>query len=303
MSALTVTNEVVSKIGINCIGGNRTGFGPFLQTINAAGRRLAVAVCYDDFGAALECKQLWPDIMTVGMLTSTDYGFNYSKFLTKAKQNPWINYWCIYNEIGGQVASEYARQADSYISLLPRMQADGLRLGMFSCASGTPPTPDEDGGACYAAIARATKFAFDNHFDSILCLHEYRGVGQINRYKVLRDYLIAHSAIVPIVITEWGDETFNGTVAFMQLVRDCDPLYMPDDRLIGCGCWVLGGGGWAGSNYAKALPQLGEYIATVAPVVDPPPADTVTGVVSVPRANQAAVEAAINGAGGSVAWD
>lgn len=275
IKAQGVGNVAVSAIGINCIGGNRTGFGPFLDTINAAVRRLAVAVDYDDFGAALECKTLWPDIMTVGMLTSTDFGFDYAALVTKARQNPHIDYWCVYNEIGGQDAATYGRMADDYIALMPKMKADGLRLGMFSTASGTPPLPSEDGGACYDQIARACKFAKDNGYDAILCVHEYQSSGTIGRYKHLADWMESRGALLPIVVSEFGFETHPGDAMFMGMVQANDPVYMVDKRVIGCGTWILGGGGWAGSNYATALPQLGQYIATVKPIdpIDPPPSD------------------------------
>lgn len=274
MLAITTPYDVVSKIGVCSVGGNRTGYGAFLQTVKAAGRRVSVVVCYDDFGAAFEAKQTWPEILTVGMLTSTDYGFDYAELKRKAQLNPWIDYWCVYNEIGGQSASEYARQADDYIALMPRMAADGIRLGMFSLASGTPPTLAEDGGACYAEIARACKFAVDNHIDALLCVHEY--IGGMGRYRNLIDYLVPRGAMLPLVVTEWGDVTFHGTAQMMDMIRANDPLYMGNQWVEGCANWAVGGGGWAGSNWSAAFPEVGQYIATVAPVVAPPPDDHMT---------------------------
>lgn len=261
--------SVVSKIGIHCIGPRRTGYGAALQTIQAAGRRLAVVKCRDDFGAAYEAKQYWPDVLTVGAFTQFDgLPFDYAQFVMRAKQNPWIDYWEVLNEIDGQ----YADQANLYISLLPRMAADGLRLAMFSCASGTPPFPHEDGGAAYAEIARACKYAVDNNYDALLCVHEYiSDGGTIGRYRALRDYLSQRGALLPIVVSEWGYETHPGDAQLLAAVSANDPLYMADDGLKGCATWTLGGGGWAASNYEKALPQLAQYIATVSPVPTPPP--------------------------------
>ena len=261
--------QVISKIGVHCIGPRRSGYGSFLQTIKAAGRKVSVVKCRDDFGAAYEAKQYWPDALTVGAFTQFDgLNFDYAKFLALAKKNPWIDYWEILNEINGQ----YVDQANLYISLLPRMAADGLRLAMFSCASGTPPLPSEDGGAAYAEIARACKYAVDNRHDSVLCLHEYFSEGgTIGRYTTLSDYLIERDAMLPIVISEWGYETHPGDAQLMAAIRANDPLYMVDQWVEGCATWTLGGGGWGASNYERALPQMAQYIATVPPVVIEPP--------------------------------
>ena len=135
LAAQGLGNQVVSKCGVTCVGSSRSGYGSFLNTVDAAGRKLAVVVCYNDFGAAYEAKQKWPDVVTVGMFTDIEMdGFNYANFKTRATLNPWIDYWCIFNEVDGR----YSEQADRYITLLPLMRSDGLRLGMFSCASGTP---------------------------------------------------------------------------------------------------------------------------------------------------------------------
>ena len=92
--------DVVSKIGIHCIGPRRTGYGDFLKTIKAAGRKVCVVKCRDDFGAAHEAKQYWPDVLTVGAFTQFDgLNFDYAKFVSLAKRNPWIDYWEVLNEI------------------------------------------------------------------------------------------------------------------------------------------------------------------------------------------------------------
>ncbi len=264
--------DIVSKIGVCNVGSSRNGYRAFLQTIKDAGRRISVVVCYDDFGAAFEAKEFWPETLTVGMLTNTDFGFDYNAFKLKTQQNPWVDYWAVYNEIGGQSPAAYARQADSYISLLPRMAADGIRLAMFSLASGTPPTVAEDGGACYAEIARATKYAVDNNYDALLLAHEY--VGAFGRYQNLIDYLVPRGAMLPLVISEWGDVTFHNTAQMIDMIRANDPLYMGREWVEGCANWTVGGGGWAGSNWSVAFPEVGQYIATVAPVVVDPPPDT-----------------------------
>ena len=263
-------NDVVSKAGIHSCGPRRKGFGDLLKRVNDAGRMLGVVKCRDDFGAAYEAKQLWPHVLTVGAFTDFDgLNVNLDKFVARAKRNPWIDYWEVYNENNG----EWAYQANTYIDkILPRFRAEGLRLAMFSCASGTPPLPSEDNGAAYAEIARACRYAINGGFDTVLCLHEYVSEGgTIGRYKVLRDYLLSHGAMLPVVISEWGYETNPGDTKLVDTVKALDPLYMADEWVEGLALWTLGGGGWGDSNYEKAIPRLAEYIATVPPVDDDPP--------------------------------
>lgn len=294
---LALAYDIVSTIGIHSCGPRRRGFGDFLRVIRDAGRQVSVVKCRDDFGAAHEAKQYWPDVLTVGAFTQFDgFPFDYAKFLSKARLNPWIDYWEILNEMNGQ----YADQANLYISLMPRMNADGLRLAMFSSASGTPPMPSEDGGAAYAEIARACKFAIDNRYPALLCLHEYvSSGGTIGRYRVLRDYLVARGAMLPVVISEWGFETHPGDARLMDAVREHDPLYMADDWIEGCATWTLGGGGWGASNYERALPQMAQYIATVPPV-EPPVDEYFTASVTMHEQYRAELEAWVTERGGTV---
>lgn len=260
---------VVSKAGIHCVGPARNGYGPFLQAINAAGRRLAVVKCRDDFGAVDEPLALWPDVLCVGAFTEFDgFPFNWTAFETRALKNPKIKIWEVLNEING----EWQTQADLYITLAPQFAAHGWALCLFNCASGTPPLPGEPGNeVAYQQIARACKFMKDNGYPAYLGLHEYVSAGgTIGRFKPLADYLAAQGALLPIIVTEWLFETHPGDEAFMSAVRANDPVYMADARVLGCATWTLGGGGWAGSNFQTALPELGDYLVSVEPI-DPPP--------------------------------
>lgn len=264
--------EVVSKVGVHCCGPNRNGYGPFLQRIAEADRRIALVKCRDNFGAVDEPLALWPDVMTIGAMTEwddADYNVKtaYNRILKAAYKNPGIECWEYFNERDG----DYARQADLYIALLPMLREHGVGLCMFNCASGTPQYPNID-EAPYHEIARACAVARLNGYNAILGLHEYDTPSDtIGRYKVLADYLAAHGALLPIAITEYGWETNESDARYLQFVRDNDPVYMADDRVIGCALWTLGGGGWGGSNYQQMLPQLGEYIATAQSVPFEPP--------------------------------
>jgi hypothetical protein len=266
-------NQIVSKVGIHCVGPKRDGYGAFLQTINSAVRKLSVVKARDDFGAIDEPLQLWPDVLTIGAKTEwDDAGYNadeaYYRITAASLQKPGVKYWEYLNERNG----DWTQQADLYIALLPLLRAAGLRLCMFNCASGTPPYPSEDGGTAYYEITRACRFARDGGYNALLGLHEYESSGgTIGRYKVLADYLADHRALIPIAITEYGYETYPGTAPHMSMLQRNDPPYMIDPRVIGCADWTLGGGGWAGSNYQRDLPAMADYIAHVAPVVVPPP--------------------------------
>lgn len=261
-------SEVVSAIGPHSIGSDRHGYGPFCARIAESGRRLALVKCRDDFGAIDEPLALWPDVVTIGahhIWDDADYNVDtaYDRIVEAAAVNPKVKYWEYYNERDG----DYAQQADLYIALLPRLAPLGIGLCLFNCASGTPqyPTIDE---SPYREISRACAFAVANGYKAILGLHEYYTPSDtIGRYKVLADYLSAHGALLPIAITEYGFETNPGNAAYMAFIQANDPLYMADKRVIGCALWTLGGGGWGASNYDTMLPELGEYIATVAPVV------------------------------------
>ncbi len=253
-------NSVISKAAIHCIGSDRDGYDQFLQRINAAGRQLAVIKVRDDLGAIDKPLEYWPDIPCVGAFTEFDgFPFDFPRFAQRASLKPQIKIWEVLNEING----EWVNQADFYIILAPLFAARGWSLCMFNCASGTPQYPWID-PVPYAEIARACKWMIDNGFKAYLGLHEYQlNSDTIGRFKVLADYLEQRGALLPIIITEYGFETHPGDAQFLEMAKANDPIYMTDRRVIGCALWTLGGGGWAQSNYETALPQLGEYIATV----------------------------------------
>jgi len=265
-----MTNSIVSKIGVHCIGPRRDGFRPFLETINAAGRKLPLVKCRDDFGAAFEARQFWPDVITIGAFTDCDgFPFNFDRFADRARKNPHIQYWEVLNEING----EWQRQADLYLSLAPRFEAEGWRLCMFNCADGTP---DYTNSAAHTAIAQAARaLAPRGH---ILGLHGYgyNLTHNLLRYRRLHDYLASVGAAIPIAMTEYGpsEGSFVGDAPLISWCSDIDQHLMIDDYLIGTALWTLGGGGWQAVNWQSALPEMGAYIAAVKPIAPPPPAPT-----------------------------
>lgn len=265
---------IVSKCGISSTGSKRRRYAEFLQTIADAGRELPLVVCRGDFGAVDEPLALWPNIVTVGGVPDwddADYDVDkaYKRIAGIAALNPKIGYWMYFNER----EDVETQMADFYIALLPRLNAVGIGLCMFNSASGRPQYPSID-PVPYRQIARACAFAKMHGYKAIIGLHEYEseyGGATIGRYRVLADYLESRGALLPIAITEWGHETNYNDADYMRFVRSADPIYMVDDRVIGCALWTLGGAGWGGSNYQTMLPQLGQYIATVQPVTFEPP--------------------------------
>lgn len=259
-------SQVVSKIGFASVGDQRTGYGPCLQTIAAAGRRPALIKVQDDFGAVDEPLALWPDVLCVGRKTAWNSGpydpnDAIAKILAAHQQKPVIHWWEYLNEIDG----EWVQQADFYIGLLPLMKQNNLGLVLFNAAKGTPQYPEKD-PVPYHEVMRACKFAKENGYEALLGLHEYgSGPDLIGRYKRLADYLEAYDALIPIILTEYGQETFPGNDPYMAQIKHDDQIYGPDARILGAGTWVLGGHGWSGSNYQTMLPQLGTYLATVPP--------------------------------------
>ena len=261
-STLAASNIGVSKCGLHSINDKHPGYGTLLQTINAAGRKLAVVKCRDNFGPAFEARQLWPDVLTIGAQTAFDgFPFNYAKFKATALLNPHIDYWEVLNEINGA----WIEQADLYISLMQQFAADGLRLCAFNCATGTPQYPHID-PLPYQQIKRVCDFAKERGYDMLLGLHEYgTGADLIGRYKVLADYLGA--SCPPIVITEYGKiEAGNITPnELIPYIAANDQADMPDARLRGRALWTMGG--WV--NIEESFTELGDYLATVEPVVVP----------------------------------
>ena len=235
---------IISKVGIHSVGDKRSGYGPFLRTIQAAGRQLSLVKCRDNFGAIDEALALWPEIVTIGAMTEwDDAGYSvdiaYDRIIEAAALNPGIKYWEYFNERNG----DWAQQADLYIALMPRLRDAGLRLCVFNCASGTPQYPaiDDEG---YREIKRVCKLVKAGGYDAILGLHEYESEGDtIGRYIVLADYLEDYQALIPIAITEYGYETYPGGAEHLEMLKRNDPIYMADSRVIGCADWTLGGGG------------------------------------------------------------
>jgi hypothetical protein len=290
----------VSKIGFHSVGPNRNGYDECLNVIAAAGRRPSLIKCRDNFGAIDAPLSKWPEIVTIGAMTAwDDADYNvakaYDSIIKAARLNPRIKYWEFFNERNG----EYERQADFYIELMPRLRTAGVGLCMFNSASGTPQYAELD-PVPYREVSRACAFARAGNCNVILGLHEYMApqgqsdADHIGRYKRLADYLHARNALIPIAITEWGWEVCgNRTSQYLAWAERADAVYMGDDSVIGTAMWTLGGGGWGDSNYAKILPQLGQYMATVkAPVPPQPPAPVIPPVPTL-EARVASLEARV----------
>jgi hypothetical protein len=251
---------------------------------------VALIKCVDDFEAAFKAKKVSDKTVTVGRVNaafpardmeidlqaweppefSPPPGTSYKTAQEAAQQyyalvkptwdlNPVIDVWEAFNEFSWH----WDWQADFYIALMDLAEADGYRVGLYSASAGNPPEE------FYPAVARACQRA-RAHGNHILCLHEYNLAGllkdapssMVTRYRQLYQYLREQDAVIPLVISEAGENAgggFTGSETFMQDFAWYDQQLSRDDYVIGCAAWTLGD--WSGANLEAALPALGEYIS------------------------------------------
>ncbi len=285
-----VPPRIVSRVGVHVIPGPRTGFGTFVQQCAAAGRPVAVVKCVGDFGAAYDAKNASLLTLTIGRIETVSNinmraweppghnpppGTNYTNAQEAAQQyynlvkpiwklNPKIDVWETFNEYSG----DWGWQADFYISLMDLAEADGFRLGLWSASVGNP--PDD---TTYSDIARACQRA-RQHGQHILCLHEYGGIDPKNpsgllkdagpwlvtRYRMLYAYLSQQAAVIPLVISECGQNGGGQIVSQADFLADYtwyDDQLLRDGYVIGCAAWTLGADA---TNFQAYLPALTNYI-------------------------------------------
>jgi hypothetical protein len=173
--------------------------------------------------------------------------------------NPIIDVWETFNEYSWH----WDWQADFYIALMDLAEADGYRLGLWSPSVGNPPEE------FYPEIARTCRRA-KAHGNHIMCVHEYGLDGLlreapsklVTRYRRLYRYLQQEDAVVPLVISEAGENGgggFTGVETFLDDFSWYDAELSRDSYVIGCAAWTLGD--WSGANFQEALPALTEYLA------------------------------------------
>jgi hypothetical protein len=294
-AAATVPPDIVltppsggSKIGLHVVFGPRDGLDEFLVRCAGAGQPVAVVKCVDDFEAAFKAKKVNEKTLTVGRVNAAfpsrgveidlqaweppefhpPPGTSYKTAQEAAQQyyalvkptwqlNPVIDVWETFNEFSWH----WDWQADIYLALMDLAEADGYRLGLWSSSAGNPPAE------FYPAIARTCQRA-KAHGDHILCLHEYNLDGllkdapksMVTRYRRLYEHLEREDAVIPLVISEVGENAgggFTGVDTFMQDFAWYDQQLSRDDYVIGCAAWTLGD--WSGANFQAALPALGDY--------------------------------------------
>jgi hypothetical protein len=279
-----------SKIGLHVVQGPRTSLDEFLGRCANAGHPVALVKCVDDFEAAFKAKKVSKKTVTVGRVNAAfpsrrtmidlqaweppDYappqGTSYKTAQEAAQQyyalvkptwqlNPVIDVWETFNEFSWH----WDWQADFYIAFMDLAEADGYRLGLWSSSAGNPPEE------FYPALARTCQRA-KAHGQHIMCLHEYNLDGllknasssMVTRYRRLYQFLAQQDAVIPLVISEAGENAgggFAGIETFMQDFAWYDQQLSRDDYVIGCAAWTLGD--WNGANFQAALPALGDYIS------------------------------------------
>jgi len=287
----------MSKIGVHIVIGPRTGYGEFLRRIAPTIQPSSplVVKCVGDFGAALEAKQIIGNdrVLAIGRKAgegwegldvhaeggtppATIAAAHFAQVYEPAvKANPHIDIWEPCNEW----SAHWSWQADFYIALAPHFEARGKRIGMYAFSTGNPPAE------AHTAIARAC--AALKSKGHILTSHEYGGVGvsiptlrdtqpfHALRYRSLYATLKAQNAVVPLVISETGQNAgfeFIGVEPFINDFSWYDAELSKDAYVIGATAWTLGN--WAQANFQEALPALADYIAThptPLPTVEEPP--------------------------------
>jgi hypothetical protein len=279
-----------SKLGLHVTFGPRNGLDDFLAKCAQADRPVAVVKCVDDFEAAFKAKKVSDKTLTVGRVNAV--GLNNKDFVDMQawepaefnppnefpyktaqeaaqmyydlvkptwKLNPVIDVWEAFNEFSWH----WGWQADFYITLMDLAEADGYRIGLWSTSAGNPPEE------FYPDIVRTCQRA-RTHGNHILCLHEYGLAGLlknapkslVTRYRQLYKVLKQNDAVVPLVISEAGENAgggFTGTDVFMDDFAWYDRQLSKDDYVIGCAAWTLGD--WSGANFQAALPALADYIS------------------------------------------
>ena len=278
-----------SKFGVHVIFGPRDGFDRFLSRCAESGHPVAVVKCVDDFEAAFKAKHASDKTYTVGRVNSVGLTkknfvdmqaweppefsppaeFNYKTAQEAAqmyydlvqpiwKLNPVIDAWETFNEYSWH----WPWQADFYIELMDLAEADGYRLGLWSPSAGNPP---EEFFPDIARVCRRAKA----HGGHILCLHEYSWDGLlkeaptslVTRYRRLYKYLEQVDAVIPLVISEAGENGgggFTGIPVFVDDFAWYDRQLSRDSYVIGCAAWTLGD--WNDANFEAALPALADYI-------------------------------------------
>lgn len=280
----TITVNARSKVGLHIVIGSRTGYGALLTQTTGCGKPVAVVKCVDDMAPAAEAKSYSAGTFTVGRYCTVN-GWDlggldgwlggtpqaaantiYPHLKALWQQHPEIDAWEMCNEWD----AHYDWQADFYIAMMDKAEADGFRLALWSSSGGTP------GTANYYDVNRACQRA-KAHGGHILCLHEYgfwpppgqkyallmnAGPSLVTRYRQLYAYLRDHGGDIPLVISECGQEggyRFVGTDLFIQDYTWYDQQLQQDSYVIGCAAWTLGNWG-DGVNFEAALPALANYL-------------------------------------------
>jgi hypothetical protein len=278
-----------SKLGLHVVGGPRDGLDLFLLRCAVADHPVAVIKCVDDFEAAFKAKALSDKTLTVGRVNAAwlsrknevdlqaweppgftpqvEFGYTtaqeaaekyYELVLPTWKLNPVIDVWETFNEFSWH----WGWQADVYLRLMDLAEADGYRLGLWSPSAGNPPEE------FYPEIAR-TCLRAKEHGNHILCVHEYSFDGLlkeapsvlVTRYRQLYRYLEQQDAVIPLIISEAGENGgggFTGVETFVDDFAWYDRQLSRDSYVIGCAAWTLGE--WSGANFSAALPALADYI-------------------------------------------
>jgi len=277
-----------SKIGFHFDGSIAYGFSDLCTRLQNANIPLYIKGL-GTFGQCASAKSACSRSFTVGRIDSLpNYGnikglderakpFDDPKVVAQQIYNEYktqcfapngsnVDVWEVCNEWDGQ----YEWQAEFYIAFMDLAEADGYRIALWSCSTGSPADSSN-----WVYLAKACKRA-KAHGGHVMATHEYQtqaypgadgtmeyeynyetannlAHANITHYRDIYNYLAANNADIPWCITECGPQAGCAQMSDHDMIHDMafyDGLLMQDAYMAGAGIYDCGMAG-ADINYTK----------------------------------------------------
>ena len=289
--------EKGSKLGVHAIWpGNVLDYA---RNLNTDGARFPVVKSVDDLSLLVQIKQLYPDTITVGRLTSewehcqevSTPGANLDDLadkllgviLDKIASDPQladaVDYWEPVNEPDPPGTDGYRRLSELMIILMDKAKAHDLKLAIFTLNFGTPEWDEmkemvnsgvfgvaRAGGhmmACHEGLHSADDPIDKWYGDKIPGSPVVDGAGALNfRYRYLYS-LIPDSQKIPLVVSEWCgyDQVHLSPQEILERITWYDTLGARDYWLWAFCPFTLGPTSqWTANDYQKAYPLAVDYM-------------------------------------------